>query len=310
MDSILPMRLRGMKHNRIGAGHHAVRILAGVALAVLVSVSTQPAFGRPALLAPSWLRARWEQVNRTSLARVTPPAKRAVQQRLFKETLARLRAGRDQVGLTLAHDPRTIARVELSIPGRYQLRRKLQSVSPAPWWLHAWHRFLRWLQQVWNSLTRGIHPGVATRVSVGMLIAIAAVVLVLSVVLRLLLTQLRPLSKLPHTADSLESVDPNLAYRRAEAMAQANDFAAAVRGLFVAAVAALDMRGTISAQAGTTVRDVRLRLRRESAALGDCFDPLAEVYVAAAYMERPIVAQDWERARMAFKQTLSGGAAP
>jgi hypothetical protein len=200
-------------------------------------------------------------------------------------------------------DPKMLARRELAIPGRYQLR----EVSPTPQEPSMWDRFTGWLndevQRIWNALFGHVHIGSTASTAIGDVITAVIAIIVLLVVFRMLVSLQIERTARRRTANSALEIRRNAhaLYLQACELAQRGEYAIAARVLFLAAVVALDLRGLIRDDASSTVGDVRRRLCTENALLVPPFDDVARAFVTAAYAEAPIGAEEWSTANDGYR---------
>jgi hypothetical protein len=245
-----------------------------LAAALLAVTVTNSAVEREAL-ASRWMHA----------ARASIPAER------------RLREGTSPAPSTLASLP-ALTRVELGVPGRYQLATETR--PPNPTW---WQRFVGWVRYWWNAFWHALFGRIRfsakATAAIGDAIVAALVLAVVTLALRLI--ALYGGRRSAATVRALpEAPDARTLYAKAAVRAEKGEFAAAARLLFRATLTVLDGRGAVSDDLSATVGEIRRRLReRERDAIAP-FDEVASAFVAATYAERPLDAAQWERARSAY----------
>jgi hypothetical protein len=194
-------------------------------------------------------------------------------------------------------------RTELAIPGRYHLRalaaRRSFFGDLFTWvWDHVVDFFNRFFAHV--------HVGSGTMNAIGMFVvvlcAIAFAGVALSLALRVQLGSARRAGIVP-----MQTTRSARAYAlEAAQYAGTGDYARAVRALFLASVAALDVGGIVVDERGATVNELRRALSQRNAHLEQPFTDLARAYTNAAYAERPLERSDYERAALAYVQLEKG----
>lgn len=243
--------------------------------------------------------AHWLAANRAAIAATHDAKRRLAARAALDATLARMRAAAPAAS---APDLRAAVARQLAAPGRYDLApRVVRSAAPSPW-----ERFWSWIgdqwSRLWNATGARIHLGRTG----GGIVGFALLALVLGVVLWALV---RMLASVQIERERRRGVSQALAagrsaralYLQACAAAAEGDYARAARILFVAAVTALDLRGTMRDDASATVGELRGALRLRDGALVSPFEAVAAPFVVAAYAERPVEAHEWERARDAYR---------
>lgn len=243
-----------------------------------------------ALAAPSReaLIGRWLEANRA-------------------HTIARLDAGPRSAPNSAGNLPdlQSLARQELSVPGRYQTGNPPAPVGGETWWQRAWawigdrwHRF-------WQALFGRAHVGRAAAADVGDGLLILIGVLFLYIVIRVFVGVQLERSLRTKSAPLADPPSPRGLYKRACAAAAHGDYGTAALLLFAATVALLDRQGAVDAASSATVGDLRRSLRAHRASLVAPFDVVATPFVQRAYAERAVDESQWERARSAF-ENLAG----
>ncbi len=205
-------------------------------------------------------------------------------------------------------DPKTLARTILSDTWRYRLTLP-RAVPHAKSWLE---RVLDWVNAFWERLVRALaaHLHVSKGVSLTIGHVVLAFFAVAFVVLaaRLLASLLRGTGSAAAFGGTAEaSPDANALYRSSLDAAARGDFARAAALLFASAVSALDLRGVVREEAGATVGEFRRALKARDARLLPAFDEIARSFTAAAYAERSITREEWERGRQALLALLPAG---
>lgn len=194
---------------------------------------------------------------------------------------------------------------ELNVRGRYSLGEP--APQPPPSW---WQRLLQWVGDLWGKLWKEafgrVRLGRIGVVSIGdALIALTALAFILVAVRLLAELQIqrgspthggRPLSSFESAHDL---------YVQACALARKGEYAAAVRLLFSATVAALDSRGVLRDDCSSTVRELRTALQGYDSGLVPAFNDVAVAFIAGTYAERPLEASEWERASQAYRGIAS-----
>jgi hypothetical protein len=250
------------------------------------------------------LRRHWEAANRTAIAKLQTAKERDAARKEFDATLER----NDRAApITNAGDLRAAAAAELAVPGRYQLHD--QPLRPRPKTL--WQRIWEWLSdqwdRLWNALFGHIHLGANGSIAFGDILIVLAGGIVLFAIFRLLVNM--QLERDARRQSDYQLLDrrrsAHALYLEASAMAARGAFADAVRTLFVAAVVALDLRGTIHDDASATVGEMRRQLRARDALLAEPFDAVAGEFVGAAYAETPVASANWERARAGYARLIA-----
>lgn len=245
-------------------------IAAAAVLAVVLTSSTE----RDALM------SRW-----THASRATVRADR------------RLHGGTAPSQTTLA-SLHQMAVAELSIPGRYQLRAGAAQPQRKTWW----QELLSWLGDRWNAFWRAlfgrarINPTAAAVIGDGIIALL--VLAVAAAAMRILLSYGRRGRRAASTRELTPAADAAALYAMASERAGRGDYAAAGRLLFRATLALLDTRGAIREDASATVGEIRRRLPARDVV--GAFDAIAAMFVAGTYAERPLDANQWERARDAY----------
>jgi hypothetical protein len=182
--------------------------------------------------------------------------------------------------------------------------------SNAPLRRTLWQRFWDWVADRWSDLMQWFsdraHLGSTGSTAIGFVLMIVATVVILVVGIRLLSEiQIVRLQRGRSTPLG-EPVDASAMYSRACDRAQAGDYAAAVRLLFVATIAVLDLHGAVRDDASSTVGEFRTILRRKRGDLVPAYNQIAGTFVRSAYAEQGIASAQWEGARQAF-QSLEAG---
>lgn len=276
-----------------------MRACALVALAVLL-------LGAAPVTSQSSLFARWQHDNRAAIATIRDAKKRAAAQKTFDATLQRARAN-DTVRVTW--NARAAAANELAQPGRYHLAPPKSAARKKS----LWERAMDWIgtqfDRLWNALFGKVKVSQGGRNAFGdVALAVALLLLVLAVVRLLAGAQLERRVRRGGAYEALEARRSARALAwEAAALAERGDYTHAVRVLFLAAVTALDLRGVVHDDAGSTVGELRRALRARDAQLAEPFDRIAAPFVAAAYAEVPIGAAEWQRARAAYGDLTARG---
>jgi hypothetical protein len=245
------------------------------------------------------VRGRWLSANQLAIARIHSPQERAHARKEFATTLARMNA---PAVTPATADLRAAAAAELVHPGRYQLADRF--LKPRPKTL--WERFWQWASdtwnRMWNALFGRVHLGRSGSLALGdALIAVAGAALLFAIFRLLVNLQIEREARNRTSYQALDAQRSAYAlYARASSLAAQGAFAEAIRTLFAAAVVALDLRGIVHDHVSATVGDMRRELRARDASLASPFDRVAREFVAAAYAEQPMEAQDWESAREGY----------
>ncbi len=203
------------------------------------------------------------------------------------------------------HDPAAVARAILSDSSRYHLALSHVRVRPKSWLQNGFE----WVRDRYDALVHALaaHVHVSRTESFalgGLVIAVLAVVM--GVAAFRLLRELNPETVRPARTNAIESgPDARALYARSLRAAQAGQFARATTLLFAAAVAGLDLRGTLRGDPSATVGEFRRALRARDATLLPKFDAIARPFTAAAYAERSIDEAEWTSARAAFAQLVA-----
>lgn len=186
---------------------------------------------------------------------------------------------------------------ELAVPGRYHLhvtRAHRSFFEQALQWVWA-H-----VVMLWDSLMRHVHIGRSGLADVGDGVIVLCVLAIAAVAAHLLVqVQLDRV----HADRSVEFSPARSAQTYVVAAAGAaadGDYARAVRLLFIAAVTLLDIRGVVHDERGATINDLRRALATRDAVLEASFVDIARIYTSAAYAERPLDADAWQRAQAAY----------
>lgn len=193
-------------------------------------------------------------------------------------------------------DPAIAARIELATPFRYHLQ--MQPPSQEPWWQRAWDAFESFLTRLFAHV-RGGH---GAAVAIGDALLVIAVVLVAYLLARLVLalpTQARGAAS--GLAPLAPQRDERSLARAAYAAAERGELSLAVRLLFRAAVALLDLRGTIRDDASATVGELRRAVRPHGDVVVAAFGEIAAVYVTCVYAQRPVEGVSWRRVHAAYE---------
>jgi hypothetical protein len=245
------------------------------------------------------LRQRWLDANRGAIAKIHSPQERASARKEFAATLARANRPADMPATT---DLRAAAAAELAHPGRYQLADRL--LKPREKTL--WERFWQWVgdtwNRFWNAMFGRVHLGPNGSLAFGDVLLVLVGVALLFAIFRFLVNL--QIERDARNRSAYQSLDvqrsAHALYARASSLAAQGAFGEAIRALFAAAVVALDLRGVMHDDVSATVGDMRRELRARDASLAPSFDRVAREFVAAAYAEQPMKAQDWERAREGY----------
>jgi hypothetical protein len=270
-----------------------VAAVAALAACALAGGRAEAATSRDALI------ARWVDASTGSIASIHDPKARRAAQQQFDRTRARLDDG--SAASPAPGDLSALAARELAKPGRYQL-----SVAPqVPPHQSIWEQVWNWLRdrvaEIWNALfsRANISPGGAA--AIGWVLTIVASAVFVIVTVSLLLRVQFDRRRAGGVLEALDAApDAQALYRLASEAAQRGEYALAARLLFAATVAALGLRGAVRDDASATVGDLRRALRSRDASLVSPFDSVAAPFVASAYAERPVRADEWERAHEAY----------
>ncbi|HEV7178250.1 MAG TPA: DUF4129 domain-containing protein, partial [Candidatus Baltobacteraceae bacterium] len=90
--------------------------------------------------------------------------------------------------------------------------------------------------------------------------------------------------------------------RSAATAAESGNYTLAVRLLFAAAVALLDVRGVAHDRRSATINELCAAVRERYAGAEAPFSDIARIYTIAAYAEYTVDASAWERASSAYKR--------
>ncbi len=204
-----------------------------------------------------------------------------------------------------AHDPAALARAILADSSRYHLALNHARARPKSWLQLAFEWVRDRYEALMHALTAHVHvSGTASMISGALIIAALACVLGLAAFR--LLRELNPETRIAARTRAIENrPDAHALYARSLQAAQERQFARATMLLYAAAVAGLDLRGTLQGDPSATVGEFRRTLRALDATLLPQFDAIALPFAAAAYAERSIDEAEWKRARAAFAQLLT-----
>lgn len=246
-----------------------------VALLVLLTLGLSP------------LQDRWIAANRQSKA--------------FNPTMNRI-AQRQRSPALAGADPHGLAASILSDRRRYHFE-PVQIVVPQTWWDRLWVWIKAQWDRFWNLIFRRVRVASGASLILGdlLLVVSALGVLVMSVRLLALVQFRQPAHRsrsqaLPRIADGAEL------YRQSCEAAQRGAYADAISKLFLATLRVMDSRGAIGVDASRTVGEFRRELRESGSALAPAFESIAQTFTAAIYAERPLLRDDWRRAREAYIQ--------
>lgn len=197
-------------------------------------------------------------------------------------------------------DPHTLARRIVAEP-----RFRIAVVRPKPktWW----DVFTQWLGDRWHQLldafSHHVHVGPKVSVAIGdVLIALAiGIVVVAGIRLALGMTRDRERSALRSRALPQSAGAQDL-YARSLRAAERADYVAAATLLFRAALAALDLQGTVHDDPSRTVNECRAAVRAFAPACVAPFDIIARTFTDALYADAPVSIEQWSTARNAFAQ--------
>jgi Domain of unknown function (DUF4129) len=197
-------------------------------------------------------------------------------------------------------DPHALARKILAEP-----RFRIAVVRPKPktWW----DVLTQWLSDRWHQLldafSRHVHVGPKASIAFGDLLIALAILAVVVAGVRLALGIARENSSsrtgarfMPQHA-SAESL-----YAQSLREAERGDYAAAAIALFNAAVATLDLQGTVHDDPSRTVNEMRAAVRSSAPECVSPFDTIARTFTAAFYAGVPVSNEQWNAARTAFAQ--------
>lgn len=192
-------------------------------------------------------------------------------------------------------------RDELAVRGRYQLAEPAQTFHPT------WYQlFFLWVGDRFNDviawLAAHVHVGREGSGIAGAIVLLLSVAIVGFAGARLLMalqvSRDRRFGASAPFAPPLRSARALLG--AAVRAADANNFDRAVRLIFAAAVALLDLRGVISDDDGATINELRRALRLRDADAERPFATIARAYVSAAYAEARTGPEEWTAARDAY----------
>jgi len=189
-------------------------------------------------------------------------------------------------------------RAELAVPGRYHLTLGgLEHRSLVD-------RALQWLWDRWSDLFHALFSHIKIGPQGTSLIGDAVIVLCVVATAAVgahLLLQLEDERSRRDRATALEPARSAHAFAlAAAAAASAGEYARAIRLLFIAAVALLDLRGVVRDERSATINQLRRTLHARNAALEGPFVEIARLYTAAAYAQAPAGIDAWQRARAAY----------
>jgi Domain of unknown function (DUF4129) len=204
---------------------------------------------------------------------------------------------------------RALADGELSRRGRYVLSVAAEPKPNPSWWDRMWQWIGDRWRALWKALFGHVRLGRAAVTSIGD-VAIAAIAMLLVVTAsRLAQLRIKPGRRTRAPRRRAPLADANELDERAKALARAGAYAAAVRLLFAAMLAALDERGILRDDRSSTVGEVRRFLLGHKPALVGDFNDVASAFVTGVYAEDPVERGDWERARSAYQSFVGQASA-
>lgn len=242
--------------------------------------------------------AAWVHANERRIAAMHDRHRRTQAQREFARAVERLHA---DSRLSVPPDLVATARRELAVPGRYQL--KMRVVRPrASIWEIAWGWLSDQFNRLYSALRARVHVGRSGAFALGdAIVAIAALIVIVTAV-RLAQSMMweRRRSSFGRALSSPPDAETLLASARDAARRE--EFALAIRTVFAAAAALLDVRGVLHDDASATVNDLRRQLRDRGPSIERPFVDLARAYTATAYAELPATSAMWAAANEAFER--------
>ena len=175
-----------------------------------------------------------------------------------------------------------------------------------------WDVLTAWLGDRWNQLidafAHRVHVGAKASIAAGDVILIAASVLVLVVLVRLIAGYVRDTAKTQGATLLSPHVAAEALYAQSIQAANQGEYAGAIALLFRAALAALDVRGVVHDDPSLTVNECRRQVRGSAPRFVVPFDTIARAFTSAVYAEALATPTQWNAAREAYAQIATGSA--
>jgi hypothetical protein len=280
-----------------------------VRIAALIVLAMCAAGTARAEMSGAALQTAWLQANRAAIASIHDAKKRVAAQAEFDATVRRMQAP-STVPVQSSAELRATAARELAAPGRYDLTERQVRPREKTLWERFWDGARDLYDKFWNAVFGRIHLGPQGSLAFGdaMIALFATIVLVVGV--RLLIgLQIERSARNRGKFEAIEvSRSAHALYLQACDLAKNARFAMAVRVLFLAAVVALDLRGVLRDDASATVGDLRRTLRERDGRMVPPFDEVADAFIAAAYAEREILSDEWQRALDGYRALIRSDA--
>lgn len=202
-------------------------------------------------------------------------------------------------------DPHATARNILADP---RFRMYVQGQPRKTWW----DVLTAWLGDRWNQLidafAHRVHVGANASIAAGDVILIAASILVLVVLVRLVAGYVREAPTIQGATLLCPHITAQALYAQSIQAANRGDYASAVALVFRAALAALDVRGVVHEDPSLTVNECRREVQRRAPRFVVPFDTIARAFTSAIYAEALATPTQWNAVRDAYDQISTGSA--
>ncbi len=247
--------------------------------------------------------AQWLAANRAAIARIDSATSRAVAEKTLAATIVRMQAASPVPQPST--NPSSLAKRELATAGRYDLAVHRNAVEPPNLLQKIWKWLIDHWNAFWSAISSRAHMG-SSVMQIGEFLLLLAVGggIIYSIVRLLGLAQVDPAQRRGTSSPLVRERNARALYLQALALAAAGRYAEAARLLFLAAITALDLRGVLRDDAAATVGEIRRILRARDGVSIASFDAIAAPFVAAAYAERPVAHDEWDRAERAYATLL------
>jgi uncharacterized protein DUF4129 len=258
--------------------------------------------GGPPRFSPSlddWLQRSLAAARKTKRGK-----ERAAQLRTIAASLRYVAAGTKTGAAAPGTDVESAVRSVLAQPA-YRVAKTAPAQAPQP---TIWERILEWIYEKLNDLFGRLAEATQGVPYVGTILAYAIVALAIGglafvgyrIARRIASGRVRRIAGIGEPLPP--RADPDALYALALAHARRGQAAQAVALAYQAALVILDRSDRVAYDASRTAGEYRRLVSRKTPAIAAFFDPLARLFVAAAFADGVLVDEDWERAASAYSR--------
>ncbi|HLW37791.1 MAG TPA: DUF4129 domain-containing protein [Candidatus Eremiobacteraceae bacterium] len=263
-----------------------------------VHIPPVPSSGAP-IFSPSL--DDWLQSNLASIRKIKSNRVRATQLAVLASSLRQV--ARQPVALAAPPlEPAAQARTILA-GNQYRVPGGGTAPEPQPTW---WQRILNWMGRLLYEIFGRIFERAAAVPLIGRVLAVALLLGLLAAIgyaayVLVLRVRRRPGSGAGGLGETLTpTADPESAYARGLAAANAGRYAEAIALLFQASLAYFHSAGTLEYDPARTAGEYRRLVRHRIAPASPYFETLATAFTFVAYAQGEPSARDWSAAQAAF----------